>query len=116
MAPYPPIAERGIVGDTRTPAPVSASETVGWRRAPRLDSPNVLGALLDHGRGGRCRVAVHLPVGRWARYAFDEMLISGDHAGLFAEAIGRSGERPGNFPRAVTHPAPALDRLGDGTG
>ncbi|WP_148306799.1 hypothetical protein [Nocardia nova] len=59
---------------------------------------------------------MHLPEGRQVRYAFDEMLTFADPAGLFAEEIGRSGERPGNFPRAFTHPAPALDRLGDGTG
>ncbi|MEV5649478.1 glycoside hydrolase family 15 protein [Nocardia sp. NPDC052254] len=63
MDPYPPIADHGIVGDLQTAALVSAAGTVDWWCTPRFDSPSVFGALLDHERGGHCRVAADLPEG-----------------------------------------------------
>jgi GH15 family glucan-1,4-alpha-glucosidase len=38
-----------------------------------------------------------------AHYAFDKMLTYANHAGLFAEEIGPTGEQLGNFPQAFTH-------------
>ncbi|MDQ1034216.1 GH15 family glucan-1,4-alpha-glucosidase [Streptomyces sp. V3I8] len=38
-----------------------------------------------------------------ARYGFDKMLTYANHAGLFAEEIGSTGEQLGNFPQAFTH-------------
>ncbi|MFI6655441.1 glycoside hydrolase family 15 protein [Streptomyces sp. NPDC050523] len=38
-----------------------------------------------------------------ARYAFDKMLTYANHAGLFAEEVGPTGEQLGNFPQAFTH-------------
>ncbi|GHI40407.1 glycoside hydrolase family 15 protein [Streptomyces violascens] len=38
-----------------------------------------------------------------ARLAFEKMLTYGNHLGLYAEEIGRSGEQLGNFPQAFTH-------------
>lgn len=38
-----------------------------------------------------------------ARYAFDKMLTYANHAGLFAEEIGPTGDQLGNFPQAFTH-------------
>jgi GH15 family glucan-1,4-alpha-glucosidase len=38
-----------------------------------------------------------------ARYAFDKMLTYANHAGLFGEEIGPTGEQLGNFPQAFTH-------------
>lgn len=38
-----------------------------------------------------------------ARYAFDKMLTYANHGGLFAEAVGPTGEQFGNFPQAFTH-------------
>src|SRR5690242_15935274 len=63
MNPYPPIAEHGIVGDLQTAALVSSAGTVDWWCTPRFDSPSVFGSLLDHERGGYCRVAADLPEG-----------------------------------------------------
>lgn len=63
MNPYPPIAEHGIVGDLQTAALVSSAGTVDWWCTPRFDSPSVFGSLLDHERGGYCRVAADLPGG-----------------------------------------------------
>ncbi|RAG85944.1 glycoside hydrolase family 15 protein [Streptacidiphilus pinicola] len=38
-----------------------------------------------------------------ARLAFEKMLTYGNHLGLYAEEIGRSGQQLGNFPQAFTH-------------
>ncbi|MFJ6988094.1 MULTISPECIES: glycoside hydrolase family 15 protein [unclassified Streptomyces] len=56
-APYPPIAEHGMVGDLQTCALISSAGTVDWFCAPRFDSPSVFAALLDHERGGHFTVA-----------------------------------------------------------
>jgi GH15 family glucan-1,4-alpha-glucosidase len=57
---------------------------------------------------------------REARMVFEKMLTYANHAGLYAEEIGPSGEALGNFPQAFTHLAlisaavnldRALDRL-----
>jgi GH15 family glucan-1,4-alpha-glucosidase len=54
-----------------------------------------------------------------ARLAFEKMLTYANHAGLYAEEIGPSGELLGNFPQAFTHlalinAAVELDRALDG--
>ena len=46
-----------------------------------------------------------------ARYAFDKMLTYANHAGLFAEEVGPTGEQLGNFPQAFTHLALILAAL-----
>jgi len=38
-----------------------------------------------------------------ARFVFEKMLGYANHAGLFAEQLGPSGEHLGNFPQAFTH-------------
>ena len=38
-----------------------------------------------------------------ARLAFEKMLTYGNHLGLYAEEISRTGEQQGNFPQALTH-------------
>jgi GH15 family glucan-1,4-alpha-glucosidase len=38
-----------------------------------------------------------------ARLAFEKMLTYGNHLGLYAEEISRTGEQQGNFPQAFTH-------------
>ncbi|MFI7602009.1 glycoside hydrolase family 15 protein [Actinoplanes sp. NPDC049681] len=56
MSDYPLIAEHGLVGDLQTAALVATDGTVDWFCAPRFDSPSIFGALLDHRRGGHCRI------------------------------------------------------------
>jgi GH15 family glucan-1,4-alpha-glucosidase len=53
---YPLIAEHGLIGDLQTAALVSADGTVDWFCSPRFDSPSIFAALLDHSRGGHCRI------------------------------------------------------------
>ena len=53
---YPPIADHGLIGDLQTSALVAADGTIDWFCCPRFDSPSVFAALLDHQRGGYCRI------------------------------------------------------------
>jgi GH15 family glucan-1,4-alpha-glucosidase len=53
---YPPIAEHGLIGDLQTTALVRSDGTVDYYCCPRVDSPTVFGALLDHERGGQFSV------------------------------------------------------------
>ncbi|MFF2554245.1 glycoside hydrolase family 15 protein [Nocardia sp. NPDC058058] len=56
MNRYPSIADHGLIGDLQTAALVSTEGTIDWFCHPRFDSPSVFGSLLDHQRGGHCRV------------------------------------------------------------
>ncbi|MEU9078757.1 glycoside hydrolase family 15 protein [Kitasatospora sp. NPDC048538] len=56
MDRYPPIADHGLVGDLQTVALVSAKGVMDWFVAPRVDSPSIFAALLDHDRGGHFRI------------------------------------------------------------
>src|SRR4051794_39995223 len=56
MDDYPLIANHGLIGDLQTAALVATDGSVDWFCVPRFDGPSVFGALLDHERGGRCRI------------------------------------------------------------
>ena len=51
-APYPPIAEHGVIGNLHTVALISTDGTIDWYCSPRFDSPSMFAALLDANRGG----------------------------------------------------------------
>lgn len=57
-----PIAAYGLLADGHSAALVGTDGSVDWWCRPRFDSPAVFCRLLDHERGGRCRVG---PVGRF---------------------------------------------------
>ncbi len=56
-SPYLPIEQYGIIGDLQSVALVGINGSIDWYCYPRVDSPSVFGALLDHGRGGRFQIA-----------------------------------------------------------
>ncbi len=56
MQDYPLIADHGLIGDLQTSALVSTDGAIDWFCAPRFDSPSIFAALLDHEKGGHCRV------------------------------------------------------------
>jgi GH15 family glucan-1,4-alpha-glucosidase len=55
-SPYPPIAEHGLIGDLQSTALVDTEGTIDFFCCPRVDSPTVFGALLDHEQGGQFSV------------------------------------------------------------
>jgi GH15 family glucan-1,4-alpha-glucosidase len=59
---YKPISDYGVIGNLTTTALVGCDGSIDWCCLPHLDSPSVFGAILDHERGGRFKIA---PVGKF---------------------------------------------------
>ncbi|MFH9347878.1 glycoside hydrolase family 15 protein [Kitasatospora sp. NPDC017646] len=78
MDRYPPIADHGLVGNLQTAALISSKGVLDWFAAPRLDSPSVFAALLDHDRGGYFRLAAveHNPTYRQLYYPDTAVLVT----------------------------------------
>jgi GH15 family glucan-1,4-alpha-glucosidase len=69
---YAPIADHGVIGDSRTAALVALDGTLDFLCLPEFDSPTVFAALLDAERGGAFAIApVEGAVGGEQRYVRD---------------------------------------------
>src|SRR5919198_6058867 len=58
---YPPIADYALVADSHAAALVSRSGSVDWCCMPRFDAGACFARLLDHEKGGSCRIEPNFP-------------------------------------------------------
>lgn len=76
---YRPIADYGAIGEGRSIALVGTDGSIDWWAPGRFDAPTIFAAILDHGKGGRFRVA---PVGQAtsrSRYVDDTNVLDTFH-------------------------------------
>jgi GH15 family glucan-1,4-alpha-glucosidase len=115
---YQPIENYGVIGNMRSLALVSVTGSIDFFCFPKFDSPTVFTALLDTERGGFFCIQPSLSETRTKQLYLPDTNILLTRF-LYAEQLGRSGQRLGNFPQAFTHlalisAATYLDRELDG--
>ena len=114
MPDYPLIEDHGLIGDLQTAALVATDGTIDWFCWPRFDSPSIFASLLDHGRGGRFRIApasgdfvttqMYFPESTVLDHQVHERPRCGRARGFHADSQSQAGHvAPSNSPRCPLH-------------
>lgn len=72
---YRPIRDYALIGDLHSAALVSSEGSIDWACLPYFDSPAVFLRLLDHSKGGFCRIRPPELTARKRRYVEDTNLL-----------------------------------------
>lgn len=87
----PPIADYGLIGDTRTAALVSSSGSIDWMCFPRFDSPPLFGRLVGGSASGSFAIDADEIVGTRRRYLRGSAVLETDWTTRSGHAVLTEG-------------------------